>query len=139
MNQPSELKLSTKSDILTEADCVTLVHTFYERVQQNDRLNYIFNDFAHLDWTHHLPKMIDFWSNIILQTGRYKGNPYQSHLHLPIREQDFSLWLSLFHETVDDLFTGERANHAKNIAEKVADMFVMRMKMDGFLPFKPTE
>ena len=122
-----------KQDILTDKDIELLVLTFYERVQQNDRLNFIFNDFAQLDWTHHLPKMIDFWSNIVFQTGRYTGNPYQKHLHLPIKESDFEIWFNLFIQTTDELFAGERANHSKDIAHKVASMFIMRMKMDGFL------
>ncbi len=133
MNPKQQSVDKPKLDINNDADCEILVHTFYERVQQDERLNYIFNDFAQLDWSHHLPKMVDFWSNIIFQTGRYKGNPYQAHLTLPVQEQDFNLWLNLFLETVDDLFSGEHANHAKDIAQKVAHMFVMRMKMDGYL------
>jgi hemoglobin len=118
-------------DISSEKDIELLVLSFYERVQQNERLNYIFNDVAQLDWTHHLPKMIDFWSNIVFQTGRYIGNPYQRHLHLPIKESDFEIWFNLFIQTTDELFSGERANHSKDIAHKVASMFIMRMKMDG--------
>ncbi|TNE73741.1 group III truncated hemoglobin [bacterium] len=124
-----------KSDILTEEDCKRLVYTFYDSLQKNERLGYIFNQKANIEWDLHLPKMVDFWSNILFQTGRYKGNPYQAHLHLTIQESDFEEWITIFKTTVDSNFAGSNAERAKGIADNVAAMFISRMKMDGHLPF----
>lgn len=120
-----------KKDIQTEEDVTRLVHTFYGYVQQNERLNYIFGDVANVDWDVHLPNMVDFWSNLLLQTGRYKGRPFRQHLPLPIEREDFTIWLGLFHSTVDELFEGERARYAKDISEKVAESFSLRLEMAG--------
>lgn len=119
------------SDIVTDEDVKTLVHSFYDRVQKDERLGYIFNDFAEVDWDHHLPRMVDFWSNLLFQTGRYKGRPFRQHLPLPIQKEDFVRWLSLFEATVDEHFKGEKANYAKEMAAKIASAFVLRMEMEG--------
>lgn len=121
----------SKNDIRNEEDIEKLVHTFYGKVEEDDRLGFIFNDFADVDWDEHLPKMVDFWSNLLFQTRRYKGNPFRQHLPLPIKKQDFSRWFGLFESTVDELFEGERADHAKEMAVRIASSFSLRMEMYG--------
>lgn len=120
-----------KYDIRNDEDVRKLVHTFYKKVQEDDRLGYIFNDYANVDWDTHLPKMVDFWSNLLFQTRRYKGRPLQKHFPLPIEKQDFQLWFGLFEKTVDELFKGERADHAKEMAARIASSFSIRMEMEG--------
>lgn len=119
------------SDISNDQDIKQLVHTFYEKVQNDERLGYIFDDFAQVDWENHLPKMIDFWSNLLFQTGRYKGRPFRNHLPLPIEKGDFNRWYSLWTEAVDELFEGENAEYAKEMAGKIASSFSVRLEMEG--------
>jgi hemoglobin len=64
-----------KNDIASRADVKLLVDTFYEKVQVNPVIGYIFTDVAKVDWQHHLPKMYNFWSAIILGDQSYVGNP----------------------------------------------------------------
>lgn len=120
-----------KQDIQTEEDVERLVHTFYGHVQNNKRLDFIFGDVAKVDWDVHLPNMVDFWSNLLFQTGRYKGRPFRHHLPLPIKKEDFFIWLNLFNNTVDELFAGEKAQYAKEIASKIAASFSIRLEMAG--------
>ena len=75
--------------------------------------------------------MVDFWSNILFRTGRYQGKPFRQHVPLPIQKKDFDIWYGLWVETVDELFDGERADYAKEIAAKVASSFLIRMEMEG--------
>ncbi len=118
-------------DIKDDKDIKILVHAFYDKVQQDERLGYIFNDYAEVDWDKHLPNMVDFWSNILFQTGRYNGRPFRQHLPLPIEKMDFGRWYNLFEETVDQHFEGEKADHAKEMAGKIASSFSIRMDMEG--------
>lgn len=120
-----------KKDLTTDQDVKTLVHVFYGKVQKDDRLGYIFNEVAEVDWDHHLPNMVDFWSNLLFRTGRYKGRPFRQHLPLPIQKNDFKRWLNLFQKTVDEHFEGEKAEFAKEMAAKIAASFVLRMEMEG--------
>lgn len=119
------------TDIRNDEDIKKLVHTFYGKVADHERLGYIFNDYAGVDWDHHLPKMVDFWSNILFQTGRYDGRPYRKHTPLPIKPEDFKSWYDLFTETTDELFRGENAEYVKEMAAKIASAFQVRMDMDG--------
>lgn len=118
-------------DIRNDKDVKSLVHAFYDKVQQDERLGYIFNDYAKVDWDHHLPNMVDFWSNILFQTRRYKGRPFRKHMPLPIEKLDFSRWINLFVETVDEHFKGEKADYAKEMAGKIASSFMVRLEMEG--------
>lgn len=118
-------------DIRDDKDIKTLVHAFYDKVQRDERLGYIFIDFAEVNWDEHLPNMVDFWSNILFHTGRYEGRPFRQHLPLPIEKKDFISWLNLFEETVDEYFEGEKADYAKEMANKIASSFSIRMEMEG--------
>jgi len=126
-----------KTDILTEEDIQNMVLTFYSRVEKDERLNYIFNDFAKVNWEAHFPKMFDFWSNVVFDTGRYRGNPYHEHLPLPIVKHDFILWFTLFEETVLELFEGENAKMVVQVAMNIANMFRTRMDMAGKFDVDP--
>lgn len=120
-----------KHDIKGDEDVRKLVNTFYKKVQKDERLGYIFNDYAEVDWDTHLPKMVDFWSNLLFQTRRYEGRPLRKHFPLPIEKQDFQRWFGLFESTVDELFEGERADYAKEMAARIASSFSLRMEMVG--------
>jgi hemoglobin len=76
-----------------------LVHTFYARVRADETLGPIFNGII-TDWDVHLDKLCDFWSSVVLMTGRYSGAPMQAHAALPgIGREHFERWLSLFADT----------------------------------------
>jgi hemoglobin len=56
------------------------------------------------DWDHHLAKMCDFWSSVLLMTGRFKGAPMATHAAIgDIRATHFARWLHLFHQTAREL------------------------------------
>ncbi len=76
-----------------------MVHDFYAQVRRDDMLEPIFN--AHIDdWDHHLGLLVDFWSSILLRTGRFKGPPMPKHIALPgLTAELFQRWLALFQET----------------------------------------
>lgn len=113
-----------KHDILTRDDIKILVDSFYEKVQADPLIGPVF---AHVDWPHHLPTMYNFWSSMLLGDQSYRGNPFQKHLPLAIGGQHFDQWLKLFTETVDDLFTGDKAEEVKMRANNIAGVFQMRM------------
>lgn len=116
------------SDILTEADVKKLVDTFYDQVNADPLLAPVFNEFAHVNWPAHLPRMYDFWSSILLHTSRYRGQPFLKHLPLPIAAEHFERWLVLFFSTVDELFEGPVAIEAKLRARNIATVFASRLQ-----------
>lgn len=113
-----------KQDILTRNDLTILVDSFYEKVKSDSLLGPVF---GHVDWPKHLPIMYNFWCSMLLGEGSYTGNPLQSHLNLAIERSHFDRWLKLFKETVDENFTGEKADETKMRAQAIAGVFQHKM------------
>ena len=73
------------------------------------------------DWDAHLSKLCDFWSSVLLMTGRFKGSPMQAHAALPdIRKNHFARWLHLFETTVRELCPAPAADLFCARAEMIA-------------------
>jgi hemoglobin len=109
-----------RQDILTRSDVTILVDTFYEKVKTDPLLGPVF---SHVNWPAHLPIMYNFWCSMLLGEHSYTGNPFQSHVHLPIQKVHFEQWLKIFHQTVDELFSGEKADETKMRAQAIAGVF----------------
>jgi hemoglobin len=107
------------ADIQTEEDVAKLVYTFYDKVRADELLGPVFEQ-AISNWGPHLEIMCNFWSTMLLYSGRYKGDPMSKHLSLPLAPNHFSQWLSLFNGTVEALFRGEIADNAKARAKNIA-------------------
>ncbi|WP_295713987.1 group III truncated hemoglobin [Mucilaginibacter sp.] len=115
--------MNPKHDITSLKDIKLLVDTFYHKVAEHSLLAPIFNERLGSEWVPHLEKMYTFWQTILLQELTYTGAPFPPHARLPVDETHFNDWLTLFSETVDSLFTGEKADEAKWRAGKMAEMF----------------
>jgi len=111
-------------DITDRRDVACLVNVFYDRVRDDDLLGPIFDDVAHVDWATHLPRMYDFWESVLFSTATFKGTPLVVHRalarHAPLTAEAFGRWVALFQTTVDDLFSGTMADHAKKSAVRIA-------------------
>ena len=111
-------------DIETREDISLMVNTFYEHLQKDTELDYLFNEVAKLDWEAHLPKMYDFWETILFHKPVFKGNPMKAHMDLDnkskLKKEHFDTWLVIFKKTIDELFVGELAELAKQRAASVA-------------------
>jgi hemoglobin len=123
----------SKPDITTREDIVLLINTFYGKVRGNNILGYIFNDVAKIDWDHHLPKMYSFWASMLLGERSFEGSPMSKHIALSrmtrMSSVEFSEWLYLFSQTVDELFEGEKAAEAKMRAESIAGLMLHRIEI----------
>lgn len=128
---------TNKPDIRSEADIGQLVGQFYGRVRQDTLLSPIFDGVAQVDWTHHIPRLVGFWSTILLGSEQYRANPVLPHLALGhkivIRSAHFERWLALFTQTVDELFVGDRAEQAKIRAQSIAVVLQSKLHTAGLL------
>lgn len=113
---------------MTEAQLTTLVHSFYGKVREDGVLGPVF-DHAISDWPHHLGKMVDFWSSVMLTAGRYKGNPLMMHLkHIArIRPDMFGRWLELWRETAGEVLDEAGAQAVIAKAERIAESLQLGM------------
>ena len=114
-------------EILTIEDIKVLVDSFYTKVRQDEILSPIFNEVIKDNWQLHLDKMYRFWQTVLLSEHTYTGSPFPPHMQLPVEAKHFDRWLKLFYENIDEQFTGEKATEAKWRAEKMAEMFQMKI------------
>lgn len=119
-----------KKDIKNRKDIEQLVNAFYDKVKKDNVIGYLFNDVAHVNWDEHLPKMYNFWENILFYTGNYSGSPMIVHRELhsksTMTEGHFNHWNFLFNETVDSLFEGEKAEEIKSRATNIAAVMMYK-------------
>ena len=74
------------------------------------------------DWDEHLGRMRDFWSSVLLMSGRYKGKPIPVHAALPqIGEAHFARWLEIFRGVARDVCPADAAALFIDRAERIAE------------------
>lgn len=124
MTEPANPAIHTFHPDLTEENIAKLVATFYGRAREDDLIGPIFNAQVE-DWDHHIAQISDFWSSMLLKTGRYDGRPMRPHLRLPIKGEHFDRWLLLFEKTAREIFDGDVAEAFILRARRIADSFEM--------------
>lgn len=106
---------------ISEAEIRSMVDEFYDRVRSDSLLAPLFASIDADGWALHLEKMHDFWSSLLLASGRYKGAPMAVHLAMPhLDVVHFERWLTLFRENATDLFEDAVARVIIGKAENVA-------------------
>lgn len=113
-----------KTDIKNRSDIEKLINAFYDKIKTDTKIGYFFTEVAHVNWEKHLPRMYDFWENIMFSTGDFVGNPMAKHKELhqksTMTKAHFQHWNAFFDETVDELFAGEKAEEIKQRAANIA-------------------
>ena len=108
------------TELFTEKEIGELVDQFYAKVRQDSEIGPVFND-AVQNWDAHLDLLKDFWSTVLMRTGRYKGNPLLTHFNLDIESHHFARWLALFSETAVEVMPGAKARLVTRKAELIAE------------------
>lgn len=118
---------------ITEALITNIVHTFYDNIRKDDLLGPIFDaKIRPHEWDAHLNRMVDFWSSVILTTGRYAGRPHALHQPLPITQKHFAHWLTLFDKTLQSLCPPDIAALFLDRAQRIAQSLQAGM---GLFPY----
>ncbi|HUR65906.1 MAG TPA: group III truncated hemoglobin [Chitinophagaceae bacterium] len=119
-------------DIGSRKDIEWLVREFYKKVRKNETLGYIFDDVMKIDWEYHIPILVDFWESILLDTASYTRNAMGEHFRVnqmvKLEAHHFTTWLKLFDSTVNELFSGEKAELAKKRAHSIASLLQLKLE-----------
>jgi len=113
---------------ITEEQIRALVLAFYDSVREDERLGTIFEERLAGRWAPHLEMMCDFWSSVLLASGRFVGDPVEAHARLSgLRPEHFDRWLELFHRAAIDVLPveiaadiGGRAARMRIVLERAA-------------------
>lgn len=124
---------------LDEATIGLVVERFYARARRDEVIGPVFNRvIAEADWPRHLDLIADFWSSMLLGSGRYGGRPMPKHLAIgELQDPHFKRWLMLFRQTVEELCTPQVAALFVDRAERVGHSF--RLGLQQFRGGEATE
>jgi hemoglobin len=100
-------------DISNTEDIILLVDTFYDLVKKDDLLAPFF---LNLNFDEHKPKMVLFWEFVLLDKAGYTTNVTDKHMKMRLAKEHFDRWITLFNQTIDELFSGEKCELAKQRA-----------------------
>jgi hemoglobin len=114
-----------KKDITTREDIEVLMQKFYDTLLEDP---FMAPHFKNTDFKHHMPRIVHFWTFILLDEPGFMGNVFDAHRHLDIDERHFTRWISTFHTLVDSLFEGPKAEYAKNQASIIGGGFQTKLK-----------
>lgn len=122
---------------VTEEGIRQLVELFYSRVRHDPQLGPVFARAlgeSKESWQAHFARLHDFWSSLMLRSGRYRGDPFSAHMRrLPDLDPDmFDRWLALFGEACAELFEPAVTDAFRDRAERVARS--LRMGLFEHLP-----
>jgi hemoglobin len=106
---------------ITEAMIQTLVERFYARVRKDEVLGPIFEPVLAVRWDEHIGQLADFWSSVILKSGRYAGKPHAAHQSLSLEPDQFTRWLALFERTAQEVCPPDAAAVFVDRAHRIAE------------------
>lgn len=119
-------------DIRHIRDIELLVDSFYAKARRDEHLGPVFNTIIGDDWSHHLPVMYRFWSTVLFGEPGYSGQVIAQHISIdrtiPLEAVHYKRWETLFVATVDELFSGPKAEEAKKRAGLMLQL--IRMKVE---------
>lgn len=116
---------------LDEALIRRVVDAFYAEARRDPVIGPIFNRvIPDPAWPAHLATIADFWSSMLLGTGKYGGRPMPKHMAIPdLDDVHFMRWLRLFRETVTRLCPPDVAGIFIERSERIGNSFRMNIAM----------
>ena len=119
--------MTSQKDISNRSDIVALLQHFYKKATADPVIGVKFKD---LDMDDHIETIADFWEMILLGGAKYKGDPFGKHIPLNLQPEHFSIWVNLFHETVNEMFVGTNAEEAKTRASTISKVFQHKLRFN---------
>ncbi|SNC76217.1 hemoglobin [Hymenobacter gelipurpurascens] len=111
---------ATLPDICTERDIKTLVDTLCQKATNDTLLGASFGAAARIHWPHYLTTQYRYWSSTLLGHGSTEGEPLPEQVALPRSGQHIQHWLTIFSSTIEEHFSGSKAEEAKQLAKQLA-------------------
>lgn len=126
---------TVRHDLATREDVELLLRRFYGRAVDDEVLAEPFAELASHGLEDHLPVMCDFWETVLFRAALYRRSALEAHRQVhqrtPLTAAHFQRWLSLWTTTVDQMYAGPVADHAKIQAERMANAMHRSLMLRG--------
>lgn len=131
-------------ELLDEEMIRKVVDHFYALAREDEIVGPVFKRVIPDEaWRAHLDLIADFWSSMLLGSGRYNGRPLPKHIALPeLSDAHFKRWLALFRNTVLEICPAEIADLFIDRSERIANSFRINIAMrrgENTIHMKPLE
>jgi len=116
--------VAAKNSVLDDPALAGLVEEFYARVRADEELGALFAAaIPDGEWPAHLGRMAQFWSSVMLGSGRYHGNPVAAHLkhRAMLHPAMFARWLTLWEQATRACLAPDDADAALIKARRIAE------------------
>lgn len=118
-------------DITNQEDVDRLVRLFYDKATVDPTIGHFFTTVIQLNWSTHIPRIVDFWTSILFGAPGYSGNPMDAHIKLnmlsPLKKEHFDKWVELWTQTVRENFEGPKADEAVVRGGSIAQIMAMKL------------
>lgn len=118
-------------DIESREDVVQVLNAFYTKAFQDELIGRFFTEVVPLDLKSHIPRIADFWEAILFGSRAYRKNVMEVHQHIHqlsrINKEHLDRWVTLFQETVDQFFSGEKATLMKQRGRSIATLMDVKL------------
>lgn len=112
---------STHLAYIDRESITRLVHSFYDEVRADALLGPTFDAVLAGRWDAHLPRMVEFWSTLVLSTRSFSGNVFAKHMALAdVTPLHFERWLTLWFKTTGRLFAAPAAERFQTMGLGIA-------------------
>ncbi|MGE0725207.1 MAG: group III truncated hemoglobin [Alphaproteobacteria bacterium] len=126
------------TDAIDEAMIDRLVRRFYGAARRDPLLGPVFEG-AIDDWEAHFATLRDFWSSVMLTSGRYHGQPMRAHAPLPVDARHFDRWLAMFAEAADEVCPPAIARAFADRARRIAQSLELGIAVGRGARLRPGE
>jgi hemoglobin len=119
-----------KSDIIGPDDIRNLIDEFYERAGSDTLLGPIFSRLK--DPGADKKRLYTYWRTALLNDMSDAHEPFPKHIEEMLSSRHFIRWLTLFLQTIDDLYAGQNAQKVKAIVIKKSEEFQTSLELFRF-------
>ncbi|MCF6243654.1 MAG: group III truncated hemoglobin [Sulfurovum sp.] len=112
-----------------------LVRTFYPEVIKDEMIGPFFieklgNDIKSDTWEEHLVLLTQFWKFVALYDDAYTGHPLKPHFDIVgLSREAFERWITLFYETVDEIYDKNTGELFKQKSADIAENFMHKLEL----------
>jgi hemoglobin len=113
-----------------------LVRAFYAKILQDEVLapffiNALGYDMKNDKWYEHLITLDNFWLGLMLEEGKYMGDPLLPHMFLGgLTPEIFDQWLKLFRSTLDEIYTPSNVRKFHGKAKALSTRFINDLELN---------
>lgn len=123
---PPDVATAARRDLIGRSDVHDLVVGFYREVVFDELLAPVFGEVAEVDWSVHIPKLIDYWCRVLFGEPSYVGSilgPHRDvHVMQAFEPAIFDRWYSLWVAAIDLGWAGPTAARAKEHVARTSAM-----------------